>query len=193
VSFNVLAIAEDSSSNGYILLPLLRALFKSVGKPHAKISIPTDYRIQGYDAALRYLKSEEFYNRAQGFNLSLFLPDADRADEQTLSQLRLAAANKGVSLLTCAAEPESEIWILAGLADFNNPSDWSAMRQHNKLKEEVFLPYSKQRGLAGDVGAGRRLLMEESVKDLNCILTICKELCGLKSRICEFLQQHPGL
>ena len=136
MSFSVLVIPEDPLQNGHILTPLVRALMRDVGRPSAKVKVLTQPRVRGYDQAVKVIRDELYAN--YGFmDLWLFFPDADRANRDAMRALETHVAAEGVTLMCCAAHPEVEIYACAAYRDHIREA-WDQIRQHPRMKEEVF-------------------------------------------------------
>lgn len=106
MSVRVLVIPEDPTHNGYILKPLVEMVLDEVGKPNAKVTLLTNPRLRGYDHAVDAIRNE-LARQYAFFNLWLFFPDADRANNASIHALETELSSKGVSLLRCAATPGS--------------------------------------------------------------------------------------
>lgn len=186
MSFRVIVIPEDPTHNGYLLCPLVEKLLEVCGKPHAKVSVLTSPRLQGYEHAKRYLQ-EEAYVTYRHVDLVLFLPDADGKDRSAeLANLEVVTQGNGLPLLCCAAVEEVETWLLAGHTE-KLPQSWSAIRGDISVKENIFQPFLAQHGNPDAAGNGRKELMEEGLSGFQGILQRCPELDLLRKRISEFL------
>lgn len=107
MSFNVLVIPEDPLQNGHILKPLVQAIMEDAGRPTAKVELLTRPRLRGYDHAVAAIRNELL--RPYGFkDLWLFFPDADIASCDAMRALETHVAKEDVTLLCCAAQPETE-------------------------------------------------------------------------------------
>jgi hypothetical protein len=183
MSFRVLVIPEDPTNNGYILRPLVEKMLAETGRPNARVTILTNPKLDGYDQAVKAVKGE-LGERWGHFDLWLFLPDADRA--ANLDGLEDALKGKGICLISCAAQPEVEAWLLAGHRQHLDLA-WPQVRAHPRLKEEVFEPFLAQHGDLRSPGRGRESLMKETVSNYRSLLEMCPELKELDRRLGELL------
>jgi hypothetical protein len=179
MSFRVLVIPEDPTNNGYILRPLIERMLAEIGKPNARVTVLTNPRLNGYDHAVQAIKGE-LPERYRHFDLWLFLPDADRAANFAELERTLQAA--GIRLLCCAAKPEIEAWLLAGHRQ-HLPLRWSEVREHRRLKEEVFEPFLAQHANLRSPGQGRESLMRATLANYRGLLELCPELKDLETRL----------
>jgi hypothetical protein len=93
-----------------------------------------------------------------------------------------------VRLFCCAAQPEVEAWLLAGYRD-DLSIPWGDVRQHPRLKEEVFEPFLRQFGDMRSPGGGRERLTRETLANYRVLLSVCPELAELEERLRTFLAQ----
>lgn len=112
MSFRALVVPEDPALNGYVLKPLAQSLLAEAGKPHASVKLLTDPRVRGYDEAVRVIR-DDLADRYRFFDLWLFFPDADRANDEAMKGLETALGDQEITLLCCPAQPELEIYACA--------------------------------------------------------------------------------
>lgn len=186
MSYKVLVIPEDPTHNGYILKPLVQAILADAGKPNAKVDVLTNPKLSGYDHALRAIK-EDLPDRYGFWDLWLFIPDADRAVPEAMTQLEQALAGKGVKLICCPAQPEVEIYACAPYRT-EIAGGWNAARQDVRMKEDVFGPLLEKHGDDRRAGSGRDLMIAESLMNLQLLFQLCPELKALRDRIAELIQ-----
>ena len=187
MSFSVLVIPEDPQQNGHILRPLVRAIMRDVGRPNAKVNLLTQPRVRGYDQAVKTIRSE--LDAGYGFmNLWLFFPDADIAGPDAMRALETHVAENGVTLLCCTARPELEIYACAAFRG-DIPESWEEVRQHPRMKEEVFDRLLSSHGDPRQPGGGRDLMIKESLKNLPLLFDLCPELRCLRDRIAAHLRE----
>ena len=179
MSLRVLIIPEDPTYNGAILRPLVERMMAEVGKPNARIHGLTNPKLGGYDQAVAAIKGilVESYRH---FDLWLFLPDADRATN--LDGLEQELRGRGINLLCCAAVPEVEVWLLAGHRQ-ELALSWTEVREHSRLREDIFDPFLAVHGDARSVGGGRELLTRETLGNYQGLLQMCPELQALDARL----------
>lgn len=193
MSFSVLVIPEDPLQNGHILRPLVRAVLRDVGRPNAKVNLLTQPRVRGYDQAVRTIRTE-LHAGYSFMDLWLFFPDADRAGPHAMRALETHVGANGVTLFCCAARPELEIYACAGFRD-DIREPWEKIRCHPRLKEEVFDALLERHGSLlkrhglRQPGAGRGLMINESLKNLPLLFDLCPELRRLRDRIAAHLQE----
>lgn len=181
MSVRVLVIPEDPTHNGYILKPLVEMVLDEVGKPNAKVTLLTNPRLRGYDHAVDAIRNE-LARQYAFFNLWLFFPDADRANNASIHALETELSSKGVSLLCCAATPEVEIYAsVAYRRAIGLP--WADVRNHPRMKEEVFLPLLDKHGDPRRPGGGRRDMTERSIANRGQFFVRCPEVAELRDRI----------
>jgi len=185
VSFRVLVIPEDPTHNGYILQPLVERMLSELGKPNARVTILKNPKLNGYPHAVSAIRGD-LIDRYRHFDLWLFLPDGDRAGD--LRPLERELAEQGIHLFCCAAQPEVEAWLLAGhRGQLSVP--WGEVREHRRLKEDVFEPFLTESGDARSPGGGRERLIRETLANYRGLLSVCPELADLENRLRAFLSQ----
>jgi len=187
MSFNVLVIPEDPTLNGYILKPLTKAIVTDAGRPAANVKVLTRPRLRGYVHARKAIRDElpELYAH---FHLWLFFPDADQATSEAMQDLEVHVGEEGVTLLCCAAQPELEVYTCVPFrSEIQN--SWEEVRQHPRMKEEVFDPILSRHGDPRRPGAGRDLMISESLQNLPLLFQLCPELHRLRDRIAAHLQE----
>lgn len=186
MSFKVLVIPEDPTHNGYILKPVVEAVLADAGRPHAKVSVLNNPRLEGYDHALRAIRGE--LSDRYGFcNLWIFIPDADRASAESMAGLEKELGEKGISLICSPAQPEVEIYACAAYRKEIEIS-WTEVRSHAAMKEEIFEPLLEQHGDARRAGSGRDLMVTASLANLPLLYQLCPELNSLRDRIARLLK-----
>jgi hypothetical protein len=176
---NVLVIPEDFRKDQFVLQPLVQAMFKEIGKPHAKVRICMDPNLGGVDQALTWDRIEEILDRYRGFvNVFLLLVDRDGVPERraALDRLEQRAATFLAAhghLLGENAWQEIEVWALAGQP--NLPWAWQDIRDEPNSKERYFRLYASGRGLLDEPGEGRRTLGREAAQNYRRVRALCKE------------------
>lgn len=190
MSFSVLVIPEDPQQNGHILKPLVQAIMRDVGRQRAGVKLLTQPRVRGYDQAVKAIRDE--LPAKYGFmDLWLFFPDVDKANKDAMRNLETHAAAKGITLLCCAAQPEVEIYGSVGYRDDIREA-WEKVRQHPRMKEEVFDPLLARHGDPRRPGAGRDSMIDRSLRNLPLLFRLCPELRCLRDRIATHLQNLHG-
>jgi len=179
MSLKVLVIPEDPTYNGAILQPLVERMLGEIGKQQARVRVLTDPKLGGIAQARRAIR-DELPGRYRHVPLWLFFPDADETGD--VSALEGELRQMGIMLFGCAARPEVEAWLLAGHRD-QLDIPWSRVREHPRLKEEVFTPFIKAHGNPRLPDEGRGVLMEKTLRQYRGLLSCCPELQDLERRL----------
>jgi hypothetical protein len=185
----VLIISEDHRTDRYILLPIIRAMMKAIGKPNAKVRMSENPPIRGVAQASDPERIQEIIDDHKGM-VDLFLliidRDGDAGRRDSIDYLEQTAArllDDNQRFLGENAWQEIEVWVLAG---HNLPTDWvwSAIRQEVHPKETYFKPFSEGRGLQNERDGGRKILSEEAASRYSRIRQLCPEdVANLQNRI----------
>jgi hypothetical protein len=182
MSFNVLVIPEDPTWNGYILRPLVERVCREVGRPNANVTVLSSPRLNGFEQAVSTLQSADFHLRYKHMHLWIFLPDGDLMTDAKAEHLTADVSAMGTKFLCCAAQPEIEIWLLAGHRE-KLPIPWANARIHPRLKEDVFTPFLRQYGIERAAGGGRKELTIETLANYDGLKTLCPELAQLEAQL----------
>lgn len=188
----VLIIPEDFRKDQYMLKPILEAMFKALGKPHAKIVVCKDPLLREVSQALNFEKIKEIIDRYGMVDLFLLCVDRDgnltrRAKLDNLEEKTKEILPDKKFFLAENAWQEIEVWVLAG---HQLPSDWSwqQIRQERDPKEVYFLPLAQQCGVQDKPDQGRKTLALEAVKRYSRIRQLCPEdVQNLEQRIKKIL------
>jgi hypothetical protein len=155
------------------------------GKPHAKVQVLTNPKVQGFEHAKQKLPG--IIERYRHFDLILFAVDSDGKDRTgVFASLESARESPNPPLLCVAAVQEVETWLLAGHSE-KLTRRWAEVRNDVSVKENVFAPFLDQYGDARRYGAGRDLLMNQALANYGRILQLCPELQELQDRIADLL------
>ena len=172
----ILIIPEDDRKDQYILNPIFSQLFRSIGKPKARIRVCQDPRLGGVVEAMKWDRIAEIVDRYKGMT-DIFILCVDRDGEegrrQRLDQIEAEFGDARVFLAENVWE-ELETWVLAGLdlpADWN----WKSVRAEVRVKEQYFEPLVAQRGLLDEPGGGRKPLAEIASHRIDAIRQKCPE------------------
>jgi hypothetical protein len=65
---------------------------------------------------------------------------------------------------------------------------WNEVRADVSVKENIFVPFLREHGDARRPGAGRDLLIQETLTNYNGLLDRCPELRLLQELICAYIQ-----
>ena len=172
----VLIIPEDSRKDKDVLKPLFESLFKSIGKPKARIQVCENPVLGGVVEALKSERIREVVGDNEGM-IDIFILCVDRDGKEgrreRLNELEEEFGNTQTFLAENAWE-EIETWVLAGL---NLPSEWrwTEVRAEVEVKERYFEPFASQRGMAGTPDGGRKPLAEEAARNIPAIRRKCPE------------------
>lgn len=173
---NILVIPEDFRKDQYLLRPLFRRLFRSIGKPSARVTVCSDPLLGGVDEALKSERLNEIVEQYGGM-VSIFILCVDRDGQtgrrQRLDEIEAEFSEDGTFLAENAWE-ELETWALAGL---QLPADWQwqDVRAEVRVKERYFDKLAAERGIADAPGGGRKPLGEEAARRISAIRQKCPE------------------
>ena len=187
----VLVIPEDSRKDKFILEPLFKSLFRSLGKRNTRIQVCEDPVLGGIGEALKLQRIAEIFEAYKGM-ITIFIlcvdRDGDEGRRQRLDQIEEEFENTRVFLAENARE-EIETWVLAGL---NLPRGWrwSDVRAEIQVKEIYFEPLVDQRNLSSALGGGRKPLAEEASGRIGAIRQKCREDFDCLARRLEAAIQH---
>ena len=172
----ILIIPEDFRNDQYILKPLFLRLFRTFGRPSIHVRVCQNPLLGGVGEALKSERLAEIVERYQG-EIDIFIlcvdRDGDTSRRQTLDRIESEFKEKRAFFAENAWE-ELETWVLAGLT---LPSDWpwTDVRAEVSVKERYFEPLAAERGVAGTLGGGRKLLSEEAARNIPAIRQKCPE------------------
>lgn len=173
---NVLIIPEDFRKDQYLLQPLFRRLFKSIGKPSVRVKVCTDPLLGGVQEALKSERIAEIVEQYDGMT-NIFILCVDR-DGQLGRRKRLDAIEHefGNCRMFFAENSweELETWTLAGL-DLPGDWKWSDIRAEIHVKRKYFDKIAQTVGVADAPGGGRKLLGEEASRKISAIRQKCPE------------------
>ena len=173
---NVLVIPEDFRKDKHILEPILERLFRSIGKPKAKIRVCQEPLLGGVVEALKSNRIVEIVERYQGM-IDIYILCVDRDGKEGRRQRLDEIESEFDAQQTFLAEnawEEIETWVLAGVdlpADWN----WQTVRTEIRVKETYFEPLVSQRNLSDAPGGGRKALGKEAARRINAIRQKCPE------------------
>ena len=173
---NVLIIPEDSRKDKYVLLPLFRALFKSLGKSKVRVRICEDPVLGGVGESLKSKNIEQIIQQYKGMT-DIFILCIDRDGNETRQKKLDQRENKfGESFLAVNAWEEIEIWVLAGIKNLPDewPS-WSIIRAEVHVKENYFDKLAVKYGITQTPGDGRKELANKAAREINRIRQLCPE------------------
>ena len=173
---NVLIIPEDFRYDQYILRPLFQRLFQSLNR-RATVTVLTDPLLGGVDEALKSERLKEVVEQYDGMT-DLFVLCVDRdgyaSRRHRLSAIEQEFGNAPRRFLAQDAWEEIETWVLAGI-DLPTPWRWSEVRREVNVKEMYFDVLAQLRGVADDLGRGRKTLADEASRNIGAIRQKCRE------------------
>lgn len=188
----VLVVPEDSRKDKFILKPLFKALFRSIGKPWAYVSVCEDPILGSVNEALKSNRIEAIITRYQMVSIFILCVDRDgnTGRRQRLNQIELEFGGSQVILAENAWE-EIETWVLAGL---KLPKEWrwTDVRAEVQVKERYFDPFALQRGVSNFPGGGRKPLGEEAARRIAAIRQKCHDDFDHLARRLEAAVQPQG-
>lgn len=173
----VLVIPEDSRNDQYILKPLFREFFKSIGKPRAHVRICCDPVLGGIVEALKLERIREIVDQYKGMtDIFILCVDRDlkRGRRSQLDRIEDKFRSDGQAFYAVNAWEEIEIWVLAGL---ELPKDWlwQKVRAELHVKERYFDPLAERHSVSNGPGGGRKALGAEAAYKIRTIRQKCPE------------------
>lgn len=172
----VLVIPEDSRRDKDILKPLFESLFRSIGKPRARVQVCENPVLGGVAEALKSERITEVVRDNEGMT-DIFILCVDR-DGNTGRRQRLDSLEGEFGAeRTFFAEnawEELETWVLAGL-DLPAGWNWQTIRAEIQVKEVYFEPLVEQRNLSQVSDGGRKSLALEAARRIASIRQKCPE------------------
>lgn len=173
---NVLIIPEDFRKDQYLLRPLFRQLFRSIGRPSARVKVCTDPLLGGVQEALKSERITEIVEQYHGMT-DLFVLCVDRDGQpgrrQRLDQIETKFGGERTFFAENAWE-ELETWTLAGL-ELPDDWQWGHVRAEVHVKERYFDTLAQARGVADAPGGGRKPLGDEASRRIGAIRHKCPE------------------
>ena len=173
---NVLIIPEDFRMDEYILKPIFRRLFRSIGKPRARVQVCHDPRLGGIGEATKSRRIAEIVHRYEAMtDVFILCVDRDGVEERRrkLDGLERRFGDDRVFFAENAWE-ELETWVLAGLK-LPMKWHWADVRAEISVKERYFDVLARRRGVADAPGGGRKPLAEEAARQIGTIRQRCPQ------------------
>ena len=172
----VLIIPEDFRNDQYMLKPIFDRLFRSIGKPTARIRVCQDPRLGGIGEAMKPERIAEIVDRYDAMtDVFILCVDRDGVEERRgrLDRLEVRFGDERIFYAENAWE-ELETWVLAGL-DLPATWRWADVRAEVSVKERYFDVLAKRRRVLDAPGAGRKPLAEEAARQIRAIRQKCPE------------------
>jgi hypothetical protein len=196
VLVNVLVIAEDFVKDQHLLQPIIEAMVRALGMGRPRVRICRDPRFHGTSEALQWEHVERVVDRYR-YRFELFLLCVDRDGNQTrravldhLESRAQAKLSSGGLFLAENAWQEVEVWLLMG-HDLPAGWDWRKIRAEPHPKEQYYVRFAQERGVAHLVGEGRQKLAREAAGRYPRIRQRCREdVQNLETRIKAWLEQR---
>ena len=173
---NVLLIPEDFRNDQHVLKPLFVELFRTIGRPRARIDVLRDPLLGGVGEATKSRRLAEIVETYRGMtDVFILCVDRDGVEgrRRRLDEIESEFDNDPRFLAENAWE-EIETWALAGL-DLPRDWRWADVRAEVHVKERYFEVLVKRRGLAGTGGDGRKQLGREAARRIDAIRRKCPE------------------
>jgi hypothetical protein len=177
---NVLVIPEDFRKDQFVLKPIIKAMFKELGKGNARVAVCFDPLLQGVSEALKWDRIQEVLDRHRGM-VDMFLlcvdRDGDESRRSALDEIEKKAADylpAGACLVAENAWQEVETWLLAG-HDLPEGWNWKELRQDESAKENYFAPFAMERNVQDQPYEGRKSLAQEAARRYSRIRQLCPE------------------
>ena len=171
----VVVIPEDFRKDQYILAPIFRQLFRSLGSRQARVTVCQDPLLGGIGEALKSERLQDVVDRYSMADMLILCVDRDGVvgRRQRLDEIEAEFGAHRPFLAENAWE-EVETWALAGL-NLPNEWAWAAVRAEVNVKEVYFDELARQRNVATGPGGGRKQLGEEAARRLAAIRQKCPE------------------
>jgi hypothetical protein len=142
---NVLIIAENPQNDRHILIPIIKAMFGSLGRSKVNIDVCRNHPA-GIQKALDWNFIAEIiddYMYKTDFFMLCVDRDGEEKRDEKLRKLEqsaegfLTAQNRSSIFLAENAWQEIEVWVLAGLRDLPSNWGWQEVRQENIQKRLI--------------------------------------------------------
>ena len=171
----VVVIPEDFRKDQYILAPIFRQLFRSLGSRQARVTVCQDPLLGGVGEALKSERLRDVVDRYPMADMLILCVDRDGVvgRRQRLNEIETEFGTHRPFLAENAWE-EVETWALAGL-NLPNEWAWSAVRAEVNVKEVYFDELARRRAVATGPGGGRKRLGVDAARRLAAIRQKCPE------------------
>lgn len=176
----VLIIPEDQTHDGFILQPIVEAIFESLAIP-ARVGVLPEPRLRGASYALDAEIIRSIVADNPMVELFLLLVDRDCDRQRHVDKAAARVAEHEGRLLACLAKQEVEVWMLA-LHRGQLSASWAEIRAHCDPKEAYADPLLASLGTDGP-GGGRKKAMRALSGNLRTLLSLCEELDSLKATL----------
>lgn len=186
----VLVIPEDPTLDQYILKPITEALFRDLGR-RARVEVLQDPHLCGVDEALSSEVLQAIVAENPMVDLFLVLVDRDCNRMGNAERAAEREAEHPRRLVTCLAEEEVEVWMLA-LHREALGGRWPEVRSDCDPKERYSDPFLREKGWLNEVGRGRKRAMRELPTRWTSLLSLCPELARLRERLRTLLASPPA-
>ena len=171
----VLVIPEDFRNDQYILRPLFRRLFRSIGRRRANVQVCTDPLMGGVNEALKKERVAEVVEQYRMIDMFILCIDRDgvAGRRARLDDIEAEFEQSHVFVAECAWE-EVETWALAGLK-LPDEWQWGEVRAAIDVKEQYFEEFARRHGLDKQAAGGRLELGKEAARNIAAIRQRCPE------------------
>ena len=189
---NILVIPENSRNDQYILQPLFEQLFRSVGKPRARVRVCRNPVLGGVGEALKPARIREIVDQYDGMT-DIFILCVDRDGNEgrraRLDDIETEFGNDRAFHAVNAVEG-IETWVLAGLK-LPRKWRWKDVRAAVHVKEQYFDPLANELGVADGPGGGRKALGEKASRNIGAIRRKCREDFDILAQRLEAAARKP--
>lgn len=176
----VLVVPEDQTLDGYIVRPVVTALFDDLGY-RASIDVLPEPRLRGAGDALDKELIASIVRDNPMIDLFVLVVDRD-CDRRGNSRKALERQSEhATKLIACVAKEEVEVWLLALYAD-RLPVPLKEVRAHCDPKEVWAEPLLASLGRQGP-GGGRKNAMRALAGSWRSLRDRCDELKQLQKAI----------
>jgi hypothetical protein len=140
----VAVVCEDHTNDQYILRPVLEAVLAVLGKPHARVQVVSNPRLNGFDSMLSHLCAiiQRYEFLADVIVVAFDLDGEDGVDGRPHKRARIEnalGACPSSKVAVVGAVQELEVWALWGARrELGTP--WPIVRTEQHPKEVYFDP-----------------------------------------------------
>jgi hypothetical protein len=190
MSCNVYVVCEDHTLDQYTVVPVVKEMMRSLGKPNATVRAVTNPRLQGISQVETLFDSLATRYAAIG-DVVIFALDRDAEDGRRGRSDRAAKFRAKVSALPASisrkvkvvlAVEETEVWALWGSRS-RIAATWADVRRERDSKERYFDPLTTTADMRLP-GAGRERLVRLSTDNgWGSLSSGCPELAELASDV----------
>lgn len=189
MSYRAFVVCEDHTLDQFVAVPVVLAMLKQVGKPHARVRPVSNPRLQGISQVeSKFAEIAERYAKIS--DLVVFALDRDKQDgiggrgdrRAKFADLhsRLAAEVAAKVDVVLAVE-ETEVWALWGSRS-QLGEGWSTVRAEQHPKERFFEPLVNKSDVRQPGGGRSRLVALSLASGWDSLAGACDELREFEER-----------